>query len=203
MPVFVGFLKNVLFLPKIGIKLIWIHFCFLAKINVVPPQKGAVYILHNTRGCPLLCHKFCIELALPISPEIMDGFWCSRYLNNRIEVSDMMRLFAGGPATPLVVKIWTKQPWVKIENLHNFDHNFVLSRGKIWLCYFIFFFALWFQDSKQKISSHFNQKWRCNNNFPKFWFHFESEKSTSCLHFCLKWLDNICVKSNNHNWKKL
>ena len=29
----------------------------------------------------------------------------------------MMRLFAGGATTPLVVKIGTKQPWVKIENL--------------------------------------------------------------------------------------
>ena len=28
-----------------------------------------------------------------------------------------MRLFAGGATTPLVVKIGTKQPWVKIENL--------------------------------------------------------------------------------------
>ena len=46
-------------------------------------------------------HKFYIQLALPISPEIMDGFWCSRCL---------------GAITPLVVKIWTKQPWVKIEN---------------------------------------------------------------------------------------
>ena len=30
---------------------------------------------------------------------------------------DMMRLFAGSATTPLVVKILTKQLWVKIENL--------------------------------------------------------------------------------------
>ena len=58
----------------------------------------------------LLCHKFYIQLALPISPEIMDGFWCSRCLKDHIKVPDMMRLFAGGATTPLVVKIWTKQP---------------------------------------------------------------------------------------------
>ena len=42
----------------------------------------------------------------------------------------MMRLLAGGATTLLVVKILTKQPWVKIENLHDFDRNFALSRGK-------------------------------------------------------------------------
>jgi len=85
---------------------------------------------------PSVSHKFYIQLALPISPEIMDGFWCSRCLNDRIEVPDMMRLFAGGATTPLVVKIWTKQPWVKIENLHDFECNFVLFRGIwLWSCY--------------------------------------------------------------------
>ena len=47
-----------------------------------------------------------------------------------------MRLFAGGATTPLVVKIGTKQPWVKIENLRNFDRNFALFKGKIWLWLF-------------------------------------------------------------------
>ena len=77
--------------------------------------------------------QFYIQLALPISPEIMERFLCSRCLNDRIGVPDMMRLFAGGVTTPLVVKIWTKQPWVKIEYSRNFDHNFALFRGKIWL----------------------------------------------------------------------
>ena len=53
-------------------------------------------------------NEFYISLALPISPEIMDRFWCSRCLNDRVEVPDMIRLFAGGATTPLVVKIWTK-----------------------------------------------------------------------------------------------
>ncbi len=50
-----------------------------------------------------------------------------------------MRLFAGGATTPLVVKIWTKQPWVKIEYLRNFDRNFALFRGKIWPWLFYIF----------------------------------------------------------------
>ena len=61
-------------------------------------------------------------------------------LNDHIQVSDMMRLFAGGATTPLVVKIWTKQPWVKIENSCDFDRNFTLFRGKIWLLLFYNFF---------------------------------------------------------------
>ena len=77
--------------------------------------------------------NFASYIYSPISPEIMDGFWCSRCLNNHIKVPDMMRLFAGGATTPLVVKILTKQPWVKIGNLRDFDLNFSLSRGKIWL----------------------------------------------------------------------
>ena len=83
---------------------------------------------------------FLLPLGMPIDSEIMDIFWCSRCLNNCIEVPNMMRLFAGGTATPLVVKIWTKQPWVKIENSCNFDCNFALFRGKIWLWLFYNFF---------------------------------------------------------------
>ena len=77
--------------------------------------------------------RFLLQLALPISPLIMDGFWCSRCLNDRIEVLHMMRLFAGGATTPLVVKIGTKQPWVKIEHSRDFDRDFALFRGQIWL----------------------------------------------------------------------
>ena len=58
----------------------------------------------------LLCHKFYIQLALPISPEIMDRFWCSRCLNDRIKVPDMMRSLQVAPLPPwwpkLELKIW-------------------------------------------------------------------------------------------------
>ena len=37
-----------------------------------------------------------------------------------------------------------KQPWGKIENLRNFDHNFGLYRGKIWLWLFHNFFCVVF-----------------------------------------------------------
>ena len=67
-----------------------------------------------------------------IESVIMDGFWHSRCLNDRIDLLYMIGLLASGTNTSLVAKNGTKQPWVKIENLHNFDCNFALCRGKIW-----------------------------------------------------------------------
>ena len=69
------------------------------------------FILYNTVGCLCVCLSQILHLT------------CSAYIswnNGQIlmfKVPDMMRLYGGGATTPLVVKIWTKQPWVKIENL--------------------------------------------------------------------------------------
>ena len=59
-------------------------------------------------GCPApcVCHKFSVQLALPISPEIMDRFWCSRCLNDHIDLANMIRSLASGANAP-----W----WPKIE----------------------------------------------------------------------------------------
>ena len=126
---------------------------------------SVLVILYNTTDCPpCVCvsvgHKFYIHLALPISPEIIEGFWCSKCLNDRIKVPDMMRLFAGWATTPLEVKIWTKQPWVKINNSRNFDHNFALFRGKIWLQLFYNFFCVMvprFYTKKSQVISSKNE----------------------------------------------
>ena len=111
-------------------------------------QKIWIYftvIQYNTGGCPApfhsVCHKFYIQLALPISPAIMDRFWCSRCLNDSIKVPDMMRLFAGGATTPLVVKIWTKQPWVKIEFCATLIAISRYLEAKFDYGYFIIYFA--------------------------------------------------------------
>ena len=52
---------------------------------------------------------------LSIKSEQMDGFWCSRCLNDHIDVPNMIWSFSGAATTPLVVKSWTKQPWLKIR----------------------------------------------------------------------------------------
>ena len=51
----------------------------------------------------------CTLLALPISPEIMDGFWCSRCLNDRVDLLYMIESFANGANVSLVAKNGTKK----------------------------------------------------------------------------------------------
>ena len=46
---------------------------------------------------------------MPISPEIIDGFWCSRCLNDRIDLSDMIGTFASSAKASLVAKNRTKK----------------------------------------------------------------------------------------------
>ena len=41
---------------------------------------------------------------MPIESEIMDGFWCSRCLNNHINLPDMIGSFLSGATTSMVVK---------------------------------------------------------------------------------------------------
>ena len=53
-----------------------------------------------------------------------------------------MRLFAGGAITPLVVKIGTKQPWVKIENLATLIAISRYVEAKFDSGYFIIFFCI-------------------------------------------------------------
>ena len=104
---------------------------YLNILSLLPHYMKCISTEHQCYNCGKFFHFFRSHLFLPISSEIMDGFWCLRCLNNRLEVPDMMRSFSGGATSPLVVKNWTKQPWLKIENLRDFDRNFTLSRGKI------------------------------------------------------------------------
>ena len=143
----------------------------------------------------MFCHKFYIQLALPLSPEIMDGFWCSRCLNDRIKVPDMMRLFPGGATTPLVVKIGTKQPWVKIENLRNFDRNFALYRGKISLWLFHKFFCVVVLKFYTKNFKSFWSKMKAWRWFSRLKIKSKFVKTSVTPSFLLKMTWHFCVKS--------
>ena len=114
-------------------------------ISISPTWWDHLQVAPLTPWWPKLELKILPHLAQSRDSELMDRFWYSRCLNNRTKVPDMTRLFAGGTTTPLVVKILTKQPWVKIENLHNFDCNFALFRGKIWLWLFYNYFCFMVQ----------------------------------------------------------
>ena len=65
--------------------------------------------------------------------------------------------------------------------------------------YFIKKFAFGFHDSTQKISSHFEQKWRRDGDLNRENSHWKLEKSPSRLQFCSEWLENFCVESWNPN----
>ena len=59
--------------------------------------------------CSDLFQYFYTILALPIESEIMHRFWCSRCLNDHIEVPDMIGSFESGATPSLVAKNGTKQ----------------------------------------------------------------------------------------------
>ena len=101
----------------------------------------------------------------------VDRFWYLRCLNNHIEVSDIIRSFASGATASLVVKIWTKQPWVKIENLCNFDHSFALCRGKFDYGYFIIFLRYSFTILLKKFQAILSKKE--GMTFSNFWFFYK------------------------------
>ena len=131
----------------------------------------------NTGIVPYCCCSSITNFASPLTVyySLINGLIlmfkvCKLY---SIEVPKMMRSFSGGSTTPLVVKIWTKQPWVKIENSRNFDCNFVLFRGKIWLWLFYDFFcviALRFYKKKFKSFQAKMKVWRWF-----FWFNMKSK----------------------------
>ena len=79
---------------------------------------------------------FLLPLGIPIDSDIMDGFGCSRCLNDNIEVFNMIRLFAGGATTPWWWKFELNNPGWKMKNSCICDRNFWLFRGKMWLWLF-------------------------------------------------------------------
>ena len=135
----------------------------------------------------------------------MLSIWCSRCLNNCLEVPNMMRSFSGGAPTPLVVKSWTKQPWWKIENSRDFDHDFALSRGQIRLWLFYTFFSLWSKDSTQKFQVILNKKnRRCDGDFRNFRFFFNFRESffRKCK-ITIKMTWDILCRIMGPQWKKV
>ena len=53
-------------------------------------------------------------LYLPIESEIMDQFWCSRYLNDHINLPNMIRLFASSAIASIMAKNGTKENFSNI-----------------------------------------------------------------------------------------
>ena len=82
-------------------------------INCTPPIRLLLLLL-----LLLLLRNCCTILALPIESVIMYGFWWFRYLNDRIDLPDMIGSFASGAAATMAAKIGTKKiiPLLWIES---------------------------------------------------------------------------------------
>ena len=116
-------------------------------------------ILYNTGECPFLrppsriLHPTC-SAYIPVNNRQILMFKVSKWpyqscRNDEIIICRWRHNLPGG-------KIWTKQPWVKIEYSRNFDRNFALFRGKIWLWLFYNLFCIMVpRFYTKKISSHF------------------------------------------------
>ena len=58
-----------------------------------------------------------LDIVLCISSEIMDGFWCSRCLNNCIDLPNMIESFVSGATASLVPKKGTENLSLLFENI--------------------------------------------------------------------------------------
>ena len=85
------------------ISILWITVMFQI-IRIMPSYKSSVLLLL------LLLHRnWCTILDLCLKYEIMDGFWNSRCLNDRIDVHHKIGSFSSGATTSMVVKNGTKK----------------------------------------------------------------------------------------------
>ena len=98
-------------------------------------------ILFRSSSVPFLWNC-CMLLPLPISHEIMDGFWCSRCLNDRIKVPDMMRLFASGATNPQWWKFELNNPGWKLKICMTLIAILHYLEAQFGCGYFIIFFVL-------------------------------------------------------------
>ena len=100
---------------------------------------------------------------LPIKSELIEGFWCSRCLNNNIDLSNMIGIFTSSATASLVAKIGTKIFFIQI-----------LGFSIIILCYlqaeidyrpFMLFYRVMSYNYAQKNSGQSNKNWGCGVHF--------------------------------------
>ena len=81
--------------------------------------------------------KILVHLAQSIESKIMDGFWYSGCLNDRIDLPYMIGSFPGGTTSSMVAKNWTKKLSQPFEELQGWNSEFKLITPKtIWGTYF-------------------------------------------------------------------
>merc|ERR1711984_28888 len=107
-----------------------IYYLYLKYSLYLPSLPYFLYILFYRSGFLLLLLLlllifFRTILFLCIKSEIMDGFWSSRCLNDRIDLLDKIGSFLSGSTTPMVVKNGTKKiiplPMIKLSISQPFE----------------------------------------------------------------------------------
>ena len=97
--------------------LLFFHYIiYLGKVTIVTlyitTLKVSTVLLWSDPTPPirlLLLRNCCTILTLPIESEITDWFWCSRCLNDHIDLPNMIGSFASGVTASMVAKSGTKK----------------------------------------------------------------------------------------------
>ena len=76
-------------------------------VSISPTWWDHLQVAPLTPWWPKLELKIWPHLAESIESEIMDGFWCSRSLNDCIGLPNMIGSFASGATASIVAKNWT------------------------------------------------------------------------------------------------
>ena len=98
---------------------IYYNICHCITLSTISSYKPSVLLLL------LLLWNCCTILYLCLKSEIMDGFFSSRCLNDRIDLPDKIGSFLSGATTPMVVKNGTKKiiplPMIKLSISQPFE----------------------------------------------------------------------------------
>ena len=91
---------------------LWLRLC--KRVLIFTLQSYPLRQLYSS--VPFLCfssilflRNYCTIMDLPISSEMIDRFWHSRCLNDRIDLFYMIESFASGPNVSMVAKNGTKK----------------------------------------------------------------------------------------------
>ena len=88
--------------------------------------KSQVYSSIPPPPPPFLLENCCTILDLCLKSEIMDGFWSSRYLNDRIDLPNKIESFLSGKPTSMVIKMEVKKllrVFLTVLNVLNMSHG--------------------------------------------------------------------------------
>ena len=99
-------------------------------VSISPIWWDHLQVVPLTPWWPKLELKIWPHLAESIESEIMDGFWCSRCLNDLIDLPNIIGSFASNATVSIVAKNWTKNISQPFKELHGSDSEFKLITPK-------------------------------------------------------------------------